>query len=387
MPTYDRYPPRYPISAYLLPLVVLLVVGLLLWWRFAPSLPFWPSWRANSAPSSADAVPRDPTPRGDLMEIEKTTINLYKRVAPSVVHITSLTAQRDIFSMNVQQVPKGTGSGFIWSKQGHVVTNYHVIEGASGAEVVLADHSSWKAELVGAYPDKDVAVLKISAPADRLHPIEVGTSHDLQVGQSVFAIGNPFGLDQTLTTGIISALNREIESVTERPIRGVIQTDAAINPGNSGGPLLDSSGRLIGVNTAIYSPSGSSAGIGFAIPVDEVNSVAAQLIAHGKVSRPDLGVNVATDQMAQEIGVKGALVLTVFSDGPAARAGIQPTHRDRNRRLVLGDIIVGIDGKPIQSRKDFFTTLEGYKVGDTIKVQLLRNGEKLEVPVTLVAVS
>jgi S1-C subfamily serine protease len=387
MPTYDRYPPRYPFSAYLWPLVLLAFLVLFLWWRFAPPLPFWPSWRANPASNSADAQPRDPTPRGDLMEIEKTTINLYKRVAPSVVHITSLAAQRDYFSMNVQQVPKGTGSGFIWSKEGHVVTNYHVIEGAAGAEVVLADHSSWKAGLVGAYPDKDVAVLKISAPADRLHPIEVGTSHDLQVGQSVFAIGNPFGLDQTLTTGIISALNREIESVTERPIRGVIQTDAAINPGNSGGPLLDSSGRLIGVNTAIYSPSGSSAGIGFAIPVDEVNSVAAQLIAQGKVSRPDLGVNVATDQMAQEIGVKGALVLTVLSDGPAARAGIQPTRRDRNRRLVLGDVIVGIDGKPIQSRKDLFTTLEGYKVGDTIKVQLVRNGEKLEVPVTLDAVS
>jgi S1-C subfamily serine protease len=350
-------------------------------------VPFWPAWRSGAVSNSADAQPRDPTPRGDLMEVEKTTIRLYKRVAPSVVHITSLAAQRDIFNMNVQQVPKGTGSGFIWSKEGHVVTNYHVIEGASGAEVVLADHSSWKAKLVGAYPDKDVAVLQISAPADRLLPIEVGTSHDLQVGQSVFAIGNPFGLDQTLTTGIISALNREIESVTERPIRGVIQTDAAINPGNSGGPLLDSSGRLIGVNTAIYSPSGSSAGIGFAIPVDEVNQVATQLIAHGKVVRPDLGVNVANDQMAQEVGLKGALVLTVFPDSPAARAGIQPTHRDRNRRLVLGDIIVGIDGKPIQSKKDLFTTLEGYKVGDTVKVQLQRNGQSMEVSVTLDAVS
>jgi S1-C subfamily serine protease len=387
MPTYDRYPPRYPLSAYLWPLVLLFLLALFLWWRFAPPLPFWPSWRSGAVSNSADAQPRDPTPRGDIMEIEKTTINLYKRVAPSVVHITSLTAQRDIFNMNVQQVPKGTGSGFIWSKEGHVVTNYHVIEGASGAEVILADHSSWKARLVGAYADKDVAVLQISAPADRLHPIEVGTSHDLQVGQSVFAIGNPFGLDQTLTTGIISALNREIESVTEQPIRGVIQTDAAINPGNSGGPLLDSAGRLIGVNTAIYSPSGSSAGIGFAIPVDDVNQVAAQLIAHGKVSRPDLGVNVATDQMAQEIGVNGALVLTVFPDGPAARAGIQPTRRDRNRRLVLGDIIVGIDGKLVQSRKDLFTALEGHKVGDTVKVQLLRNGQQVEVPVTLDAVS
>jgi S1-C subfamily serine protease len=387
MPTYDRYPPRYPISAYLWPLVVLLLVALLLWWRFAPSGLSWPSWRANPGPNSADAVPRDPTPRGDLMEIEKTTINLYKRVAPSVVHITSLTAQRDMFSMNVQQVPKGTGSGFIWSKQGHVVTNYHVIEGASGAEVVLADHSSLKAQLVGAYPDKDVAVLQINVPADRLQPIEVGTSHDLQVGQMAFAIGNPFGLDHTLTRGIISALNREIESVTERPISGVIQTDAAINPGNSGGPLLDSYGRLIGINTAIYSPSGSSAGIGFAIPVDEVNQVVAQLIANGKVVRPGLGVQVATDEIAREAGVKGVLVLKVVADSPADKAGIQPTRRNRYRQLVLGDVITAINGKPIQTTKDYYRTLEGFKVGDTIKVQLERDGQSTEVQVTLDAAS
>src|SRR5262245_43492415 len=379
----NYYPPSRsqssPVGVVALVLLVLLLLAV-------PVLVGWWLWQRSHPNPAGDAVPRTVTPRGDLAADEKATIDLYKKASRSVVHITSLTARRSPVSMNVQQVPKGTGSGFVWDKQGHVVTNYHVIEGANGAQVTLADHSSWPADLVGAYPDKDLAVLRIKAGEDRLFPIDVGTSEDLQVGQKVFAIGNPFGLDQTLTTGVISALNREIESVTQRPIRGVIQTDAAINPGNSGGPLLDSSARLIGVNTAIYSPSGTSAGIGFAIPVDDVNQVAAQLIANGKVVRPDLGVNLATDQIAQEIGVKGALVLTVSPDGPAARAGIQPTRRDRNRRLVLGDIIVGIDGKPIQSRKDLFATLEGYKVGDTVKVQLLRGGQQMEVSVTLDAV-
>jgi S1-C subfamily serine protease len=221
-------------------------------------------------------------PRGELAADEQSTIALYKRCAPSVVHITSLARQTNPYTLNVQQIPRGTGSGFVWSKDGFVVTNYHVIQGASGATVTLADGTSHRARLVGAYPDKDLAVLRIDAPAAALYPIDVGTSADLQVGQKVFAIGNPFGLDQTLTTGVISALNREIESVTGRPIRGVVQTDAAINPGNSGGPLLDSYGRLIGVNTAIASPNGASAGIGFAIPVDEVNRVVPELIAKGK---------------------------------------------------------------------------------------------------------
>jgi len=228
---------------------------------------FWP-WRSSGVDLSA--LPRAITPRGDLAEEEKTTIALFRQASPSVVHITTLAVRQDAFSLDVFQIPQGTGSGFVWDNQGRIVTNFHVIRDADAAQVTLADHSSWKARLVGAYPDKDLAVLMVDAPKDRLHPIAIGTSHDLQVGQRLFAIGNPFGLDQSLTTGIISALGREIESVNRRAIKDMIQTDAAINPGNSGGPLLDSSGRLIGVNTAIYSPSGASAGIGFAIPVDEV---------------------------------------------------------------------------------------------------------------------
>src|SRR5262249_4419728 len=210
-------------------------------------------------------------------------IAIYKTAKPSVVHITSLTVQRDEWNFSTQEVPEGTGSGFVWDEGGHVVTNYHVIKDANAAHVTLADHTTWRASLVGAAADKDLAVLRIDAPKDKLVPIQIGSSSDLQVGQMVYAIGNPFGLDLTLTTGVVSALDRQIQSVTKRTIKNVIQTDAAINPGNSGGPLLDSAGRLIGVNTAIYSPSGSSAGIGFAIPVDEVNRVVPQLIKKGKL--------------------------------------------------------------------------------------------------------
>jgi len=231
--------------------------------------------------SRTEATPRAVTPRGPLLAEEQSQIEVFRKTSPSVVHITTLETQRDFFSLNVQQVPRGTGTGFVWDERGHIVTNFHVIQNGNGARVTLADQSAYNAELVGAFPDRDLAVLRIQAPREKLPPIPVGTSRDLLVGQRVYAIGNPFGLDQTLTTGIVSALNREIESVNQRTIRGVIQTDAAINPGNSGGPLLDSAGRLIGVNTAIYSPSGASAGIGFAIPVDEVNRIVPRLIRDG----------------------------------------------------------------------------------------------------------
>jgi S1-C subfamily serine protease len=226
------------------------------------------------------AEPRAVTPRGDLMDLEKTTVNIYNNAKPSVVHITTTGLRRDAF-FNVQEVPEGTGSGFIWDDLGHVVTNYHVVRNARSVYVTLWDQTTYEGTVIGAQPNKDLAVLRIDAPKAKLRPIPVGKSADLQVGQKAFAIGNPFGLDHTLTTGVVSALNRQIESVTHEAIKGAIQTDAAINPGNSGGTLLDSAGRLIGVNTAIYSPSGTSAGIGFAIPVDTVNEVVPQLIAKG----------------------------------------------------------------------------------------------------------
>jgi S1-C subfamily serine protease len=298
-----------------------------------------------------------------------------------VVHITTSQVRQSLF--NVQQIPSGTGSGFIWDQDGHVVTNFHVIQNADEANVTLADHSSWKASLVGAYPDQDIAVLKISAPRSRLKPIPVGKSDDLEVGQKTFAIGNPFGLDQTLTTGIISALGREIESVTKKPIKNVIQTDAAINPGNSGGPLLDSSGRLIGMNTAIYSPSGASSGIGFAIPVDDVNRVVPELVRNGKITRPDLGVTVASDKLARRLNQdNGAMILNVKSNSPAEKAGLRPTYVDRGR-VHLGDIIVAVDDKPVHSAGDLFSILAEHKVSDRVKLHILRDGEPREVEVVL----
>jgi S1-C subfamily serine protease len=275
MKSYDRYPPRYPWASYLWPLLLLVAVGGVLAWRFAPQV----SSRLANRWTEGNAVPRTVAARGDLFDDEKRTIDLFKRSSPCAVHITTVGRPS---SRNPGRVPRGTGSGFVWDRQGRIVTNYHVIQGAASAQVTLSDNSDWNARLVGSFPDRDLAVLVIDAPRDRLHPIPIGTSHDLLVGQKVFAIGNPFGLDQTLTTGTISALGREIESPGGQSIGDVIQTDAAINPGNSGGPLLDSAGRLIGVNTAIQSPSGASAGIGFAIPVDEVNRVIPELIAGKK---------------------------------------------------------------------------------------------------------
>lgn len=304
-------------------------------------------------------------------------------LAHNVVYITTLARARDLFSLNLFEIPQGTGSGFVWDEDGHIITNFHVIQGASSARVTLADNSTWDAQLVGMAPDQDLAMLSIKAPRSQLQPIPVGTSTDLQVGQKAFAIGNPFGLDQTLTTGIISALGREITAVTGRTIAGVIQTDAAINPGNSGGPLLDSAGRLIGVNTAIYSPSGASVGIGFAVPVDTVNRVVPQLIRHGRVIRPGLGARIADDATARRLGLSGVLLIEVSQGSAAAAAGLRGTRRNDEGRLVLGDIIVGVETAPVTSINDLANALDQYKVGDTVTVAILRDNARLTVPVTL----
>jgi S1-C subfamily serine protease len=341
------------------------------------------SWVGSASLNDPRAVPRAVTPRGELSQGEKSTIGLFRQASPSVVHITAITVQRDLFTLNVIQIPEGTGSGVVWDTNGNVITNFHVIQNADAAQVTLADQSNWKARVVGVAPDKDLAVLRIDAPATRLRPIPIGTSKDLQVGQGVFAIGNPFGLDQTLTTGVISALGREIESVTRRPIQGVIQTDAAVNPGNSGGPLLDSAGRLIGVNAAIYSPSGASAGIGFAIPVDTVNRIVPELIRYGKITRPGIGVQAAEDQIAQQLGVKGVLVVDVVAGSAAAKAGIRPTRREASGRVRLGDVIVAVDGVKVGSPNDLFLALEKYKIGDAVNFSLLRDGTTVQTKVTL----
>ena len=344
------------------------------------------SWVDSASLNDPRAISRAVVPRGELTSGEKSTIALFRQASPSVVHITAIAVQRDLFTLNLYQIPEGTGSGFIWDNSGKIITNFHVIQNADVAQVTLGDQTTWKARRVGMAPDKDLAVLHIDAPASRLQPIPVGTSKDLMVGQSVFAIGNPFGLDQSLTTGVISALGREIESVTRRPIQGVIQTDAAINPGNSGGPLLDSAGRLIGVNTAIYSPSGASAGIGFAIPVDTVNRIVPELIRYGKVIRPGIGIQIAEDQIADRLGVKGILVVEVIPGSSAAKAGIRPTEREGSGRVHLGDVITAIDGKKVESANELFILLENYKIGDIVNITLLREGKTSQTKITLEAV-
>ena len=336
-----------------------------------------------AAQTRAPAPPRVVAPRGPLAAEELNNIAVFKTASPSVVNITALGLQRELFSRNVQQVPQGTGTGVVWDAAGHVVTNFHVIQDASAARVTLADQSTYKAELVGAFPDRDLAVLKIDAPAAKLKPLPVGTSRDLQVGQQVYAIGNPFGLDQTLTTGIVSALNREIESVTRRTIRGAIQTDAAINPGNSGGPLLDSAGRLIGVNTAIYSPSGASAGIGFAIPVDEVNRIVPRLIRDGRMVRPALGITAGGTDINRALGLpKGVALVRVQPDGPAAKAGLKAFARG-DRGIVQGDVITAIEDEPIDTADDMLNALERLNPGDTATLTLWRAGSARKVHVTL----
>ncbi|HEY7216236.1 MAG TPA: trypsin-like peptidase domain-containing protein, partial [Thermoanaerobaculia bacterium] len=266
---------------------------------------------ATAAPAAAQQPPAGgvvpPQPRPELQQDERATIALFEHASPATVYITSLANRQDFFSLNTTQIPQGTGSGFIWDLQGHVVTNYHVVANSDAWRVTLADHSDWDAKLVGGAAEKDIAVLKIEAPANRLTALPIGRSTGLRVGQSVFAIGDPFGLDQTLTTGVVSALGREIQSLAGNPIRDMIQTDAAINPGNSGGPLLDSSGRLIGVNTAIYSPSGAYAGIGFAIPADSVSAVVRDLIAYGRIRRPTLGIQLAPEALGERLGLDGAV--------------------------------------------------------------------------------
>jgi S1-C subfamily serine protease len=359
-----------PVQAVLL-ILVIIVLG----WVIYRELGF-----SFARPSGE---PRPVAPRGALADYERTTIDIFENAAPSVAYITTLARRSDFLGLNVTDVPEGTGSGFIWDKAGDVVTNFHVIQSANAAKVTLFDHSSWDASLVGVAPDSDLAVLRINAPESRLRPILVGSSHDLHVGQSVFAIGNPFGLDQTLTTGVVSALGRTIQSVTNRTIDDVIQTDAAINPGNSGGPLLDSAGRLIGMNTAIYSPSGSSAGIGFAIPVDSINRIVPELIAHGKVTRPRLGVVPFQDNVTRRLGIDGVLIRSVEEGSPAAQAGLRGTQRSPDGEINLGDAITAVDGKKVQTTNEFLNLLEKHRPGDKVQLTVKRDDHERTVEVAL----
>jgi S1-C subfamily serine protease len=327
--------------------------------------------------------PRPVAARAELTPQERSVTKLFEIASPSVVYVTSLAVRRDFFRLNVMEVPRGTGSGFVWDRRGHVVTNFHVVQDGDTFEVTLADHSSWSATLVGGAPEKDLAILRIDAPAAKLQPIDIGSSNDLKVGQSVLAIGNPFGFDQTLTTGVISALGREIESLSGVPISDVIQTDAAINPGNSGGPLLDSAGRLIGVNTAIVSPSGGYAGIGFAIPVDTVNWVVPDLVAYGSIRRPTIGVQLASDSITRRLRLKGVLILEVVAGTGADEAGLRPTTRDRRGQVILGDVIVAVEGQPVRSASELRLRLEQRRSGEKVRLTVERDRRRRELDIRL----
>jgi len=302
-------------------------------------------------------------------EDEKNTTEIFSRASPAVVYVTNKALRRSIFSLDIREIPRGSGTGFVWDTQGLIVTNFHVIAGAHKLTVTLADRTEHDAEVIGVAPEKDLAVLRIAEPPEDLATLPLGDSSELTVGRKVLAIGNPFGLDTTLTTGIVSALGREIQAPSNRKIRGVIQTDAAINPGNSGGPLLNSLGQLVGVNTAIYSPSGASAGIGFAIPVNTVKDVVPQLIAYGRVLRPIIGVELASDRWVQRNRIKGLPVVQVFPGLPADKAGLTGAYRNTRGEIVLGDIITHIEEREIRTLDDYFSALEAHKPGDKVTVR------------------
>jgi S1-C subfamily serine protease len=300
-----------------------------------------------------------------------------------VVFITTSSLRRDFWSLNLFEVPRGSGSGFVWDRQGHIVTNYHVIAGANAIRVITSDKQEYRAKVAGIDPDHDLAVIRIEAPQESLRPVPTGDSRRLRVGQKVLAIGNPFGLDHSLTTGVVSALGRTIRSMTERTIEDVIQTDAAINPGNSGGPLLDSSGRVIGVNTQILSPSGAFAGVGFAVPVETVKRVVPELVRFGKIQRPGLGVFILREDLAERWGIEGAVIARVSPGGAAAKAGLKGIRELPGGGLEVGDVILGADGQPVRNLSDLSRVLDRRRVGDRITLEVERDGRRSKVDVVL----
>ena len=380
MAYHDPYPqrpaPDHFVRRWLF--ITACVAALMLFWQFLPAIEAWFSPR--------QAAERTVTPRGDLAADEKATIELFEKSRASVVYITTSQLVRDVWTRNVFSVPRGTGSGFIWDDAGHVVTNFHVIQGASEATVKLADGRDYQAALVGVSPAHDIAVLKIGVGFQRPPAVPVGTSADLKVGQKVFAIGNPFGLDWTLTNGIVSALDRSLPGESGGvTIEHLIQTDAAINPGNSGGPLLDSAGRLIGINTAIYSPSGASAGIGFAVPVDTVMRVVPQLVRTGRYIRPALGIEAdetLNHRLVAATGIAGVFVLRVAPGSAAEKAGLTGV-RMTSMGIEPGDAILAVEGKTVDSLPKLLARLDDLKVGDTVTLTVRRGNSTHEVAVTL----
>ena len=318
---------------------------------------------------------------------EENNIEIFKRSSPSVVHITNSRLVRSFYSLNPQEVPQGTGTGFIWNQEGYIVTNFHVIQQANVVTVTLQDGTSYEAVPVGSDPDKDLAVLIINVAEPALSPIILGDSSLLEVGRKVIAIGNPFGLDTTMTVGVVSALGREIDSISRRKIRDVIQTDAAINPGNSGGPLLNSLGQLVGVNTAIYSPSGVNSGIGFAIPVNTVKRIVPELITFGRVQTPILGItHIPQPDYYRELwGIEGVIVMDVVPGADPAQVGMRGLRRVQRGRIQLGDVIFEIDGESVSNEDDYANIMEQHRAGDVVNIKTRRDNRVMNYDIELKA--
>ncbi|HEU5073813.1 MAG TPA: trypsin-like peptidase domain-containing protein [Polyangiaceae bacterium] len=340
----------------------------------------------STVPPPKPAPPIVPLSPGARTEDEANTISVFKAAGASAAFVTQKRAVFDYFAGRVE-VPAGSGSAFVWDEEGHIVTNYHVIHEAQSLTVTLQDHSSHDAEVRGVEPRKDIAVLKIKAPKDKLHPIRKPAVGELiEVGQKTIAIGNPFGLDQTLTVGVVSALGRAVDGIGGVTIRDMIQTDAAINPGNSGGPLLDSQGRLLGMNTAIYSKSGTSAGVGFAVPANTILRVVPQIIRTGHAEQVGLGVRVDNDQrIERRLGVQGVAIISVQKGTPAEAAGLRGMTLERDG-IVPGDIIVGINDERVKSYDDLYNVLDKYRPGDKVNVRVLRGKDVVTVPIALIVV-
>jgi S1-C subfamily serine protease len=347
-----------------------------------------PSAAAGPAQAGAPAVQAGqaaaPSGNGRLTEDEQNTIDVVKKTRNSVVYITNMQYIRDFFYSSDQPVPRGSGSGFVWDDAGHIVTNFHVIDEGDKFMISLPDQRQVEATLVGRDQSKDIAVLQLGQKVAGLAPLTIGTSHDLQVGQKVIAIGNPFGFDHTVTKGIVSALGRSMVGAGEVTIRDMIQTDASINPGNSGGPLLNSSGELIGMNTMIAG-SYTSTGVGFAVPVDTIRKIVPQLIQFGKVTRPELGgVQFVRDEVAQRAGLTGAVILQVATNSRAYELGLRGLYRDNFGRLLIRDVVTAIDQMKVKSYDDLFNALDGYKIGDTVTLTVVREDKPRKVTLQLV---
>ena len=339
----------------------------------------------NVSAQQAPVFQQATVPQRRLDPEERTNVNVFKQASPSVVNICTkkaLTARRGALVLELGRIPKGSGSGFIWDAAGHVVTNYHVISGADSVQVTLADGTEWEATVVSSAPEYDVAVLRINTPPERLRPLAIGRSDDLEVGQKVFAIGNPFGLDQTLTAGIVSGLGRQIESKSGQTIRGVIQTDAAINPGNSGGPLLDNEGRLIGINTAILSRSGGSSGVGFAVPVNTVRAAVPRLIAGLSNDRGFLGIALAPERISKQAADNGIAILQVVENSPAQKSGLRAAQVT-DEGVKWGDILMSINGREVTNSEAALETLQSRKSGEEVMLGIKRGEDFLRVNVLL----